>query len=59
MERASKVQSLSEAELETVTGGLAMGLSVKTEERLALQRQLTRGYAIGNPYDYYGVTWIG
>jgi hypothetical protein len=57
MERANKVQSLSEAELEIVTGGL--GLSVKTEERLALQRQLTRAYAIANPYDYYGVTWIG
>jgi hypothetical protein len=59
MARGSKVQSLSGAELETVTGGLVTGLSVKTEDRLALQRQLTRSYAIANPYDYYGVTWIG
>ena len=56
-EHVRQVQSLSETELKTVTGGL--GLSVKTEERLALQQQLTRRYAIANPYDYYGVTWIG
>jgi hypothetical protein len=59
MERANEAQQLSETELDAVTGGVIAGLSVKTQESLALQRQLTRAYAIANPYDYYGVTWIG
>jgi len=59
MERANETQQLSETELDAVTGGVIAGLSVKTEERLALQRQLTRAYAIAKPYDYYDVTWIG
>jgi|RhiMetdeSRZDD1v2_1073273.scaffolds.fasta_scaffold3458116_1 hypothetical protein len=59
MERATETQQLSETELDAVTGGVVAGLSVQTQERLALQRQLTRAYAIAKPYDYYDVTWIG
>ncbi|MBR1149063.1 hypothetical protein [Bradyrhizobium sp. JYMT SZCCT0428] len=43
-------------QLDAVSGGAGVitGLGVRTEQRIALQQQLTAAYARNNPYDYYG-----
>jgi hypothetical protein len=53
MER-SQDRPLSEAELEVVNGGAISGFGVQTDQRLALQQQLTAAYAKNNPFEYYG-----
>jgi hypothetical protein len=54
MERSNEIRSLTDEELEAVNGGVITGFGVQTDQRLALQQQLTTAYARSNPTDFYG-----
>jgi len=43
-------------QLDAVSGGAGAitGFGVRTDQRIALQQQLTAAYARNNPTDYYG-----
>ncbi|MBR1298682.1 hypothetical protein [Bradyrhizobium sp. AUGA SZCCT0042] len=46
---------MMDEQLEAVSGGgVITGFGVRTDQRIALQQQLTAAYARNNPTDYYG-----
>jgi hypothetical protein len=47
---------MTDTQLDAVSGGAGVitGLGVRTDQRIALQQQLTAAYARNNPTDYYG-----
>ncbi|MBR1280531.1 hypothetical protein JQ597_00520 [Bradyrhizobium sp. AUGA SZCCT0177] len=46
---------MMDEQLEAVSGGgVITGFGVRTDQRIALQQQLTAAYARTNPTDYYG-----
>ena len=46
---------MMDEQLEAVSGGAVItGFGVRTDQRIALQQQLTAAYAHNNPTDYYG-----
>ena len=56
MEREHQIETteLKDEELEAVNGGAITGFGVRTDQRIALQQQLTTAYARSNPTEYYG-----
>jgi hypothetical protein len=58
MEREYQIEAteMTDEQLDAVNGGggVIAGLGVRTDQRIALQQQLTAAYARNNPIAYYG-----
>ena len=56
MEREYQIETteMTDEQLEAVSGGAITGFGVRTDQRIALQQQLTTAYARSNPTEYYG-----
>ena len=55
MERQIETTEMTDGELEAVNGGaVTTGFGVRTDQQITLQHQLTKAFASGNPYIYYG-----
>ena len=55
MERQIETTEMTDGQLEAVSGGgVTTGFGVRTDQQITLQHQLTKAFASGNPYIYYG-----